>query len=333
MLFRFKRDLGVQFAERFKKPTAALICFFCSILQFVVEERENHGKTGSKDLDFDEQRKMYNTHLTSHTVWLTIAGERWGCVQDQLFLRAFKNSEKADWRQEKVEFQAKARGNLDGWEHIDDEIPNRGDPNEAGGQERAAREPERDNRGSRRDRERYGGHNNDRGSYREHGDERTRDSREGSGRNDPRDERNNRDTGNYREFNVPDDYQWDLPERRGPGPEGNQIYDRVSGDYRPEDGPITHIDRERQGSIEQDESNFGDDYDDQGNARTSPKRRERENSFVKTYGQATRHTKVTKFLAPHIFFFPLLIPSSSYLTAFFPSRTTFKTTIILMLLV
>ncbi|KAG8694776.1 hypothetical protein FRC11_001967, partial [Ceratobasidium sp. 423] len=62
-----------------------------SQLQFIVEECET-GKTGSKDLDFEVQRKAYNTHLTSHGVWLKIAGERWSFVQKLLFRRAFKNS-------------------------------------------------------------------------------------------------------------------------------------------------------------------------------------------------------------------------------------------------
>ncbi|KAF8709630.1 hypothetical protein RHS03_02570, partial [Rhizoctonia solani] len=91
MLFRFKCDIGVQFAELFKEPSAELICFFCAMLQFIVEERET-GKTGTKELDFESQRKAYNTHLASHAVWLTIAKERWQLVQKQLFLRAFKNS-------------------------------------------------------------------------------------------------------------------------------------------------------------------------------------------------------------------------------------------------
>ncbi|KAG8689265.1 hypothetical protein FRC11_003508 [Ceratobasidium sp. 423] len=89
--YGFKSDLGVQFAKQFKKPTAELICFFCTMLQFVIEECEN-GKTGSKDLDFDEQRRVYNTHLTSHAIWLKIAEERWDFIQNQLFLHAFQNS-------------------------------------------------------------------------------------------------------------------------------------------------------------------------------------------------------------------------------------------------
>ncbi|KAG8703630.1 hypothetical protein FRC11_010574, partial [Ceratobasidium sp. 423] len=88
MLFRFKTDIGVQFAEFFKEPLAELIAFFCMMLQFVVEEWE----TGKVELDFEDQRKVYNTHLTNHAIWLKIAKDYWVFVQKQLFFHTFKNS-------------------------------------------------------------------------------------------------------------------------------------------------------------------------------------------------------------------------------------------------
>ncbi|KAG8704593.1 hypothetical protein FRC11_009755, partial [Ceratobasidium sp. 423] len=164
--YGFKSDLGVQFAEQFKKPTAELICFFCTMLQFVIEECEN-GKTGSKDLDFDEQRRVYNTHLTSHAIWLKIAEERWDFIQNQLFLCVFQNSgahelalpideqsilkgkdlrpdvptekEKADWKQEMAELQAKAHGALEGW-GPDDETSDRDGRNDNGERDQAPHE-------------------------------------------------------------------------------------------------------------------------------------------------------------------------------------------------
>ncbi|KAG8689266.1 hypothetical protein FRC11_003509, partial [Ceratobasidium sp. 423] len=99
-----------------------------------------------------------------------------------------------------------------------------------------------------------------------------------SRRNDPRNNRDSRNGSDYCDFNVLDDYQWDFPEGKDPGPEV-QVFDHITGTYCNADDPITHIEREHQKSVEQDGSNFSDDYDDQGNARTSPKQRERENSF------------------------------------------------------
>ncbi|KAG8687151.1 hypothetical protein FRC11_007705, partial [Ceratobasidium sp. 423] len=136
MLFRFKCNLGVQFAELFKEPTQELVCFFCSMLQFVIEERK-YGKTGSKDLDFEDQRKAYNTHVTSHTVWLGIAEERWKFVQKQLFSRAFKNilhaedlrpdipnpQELAEFEEEMVGKKGEAGQLREGWDGLDNQDP------------------------------------------------------------------------------------------------------------------------------------------------------------------------------------------------------------------
>ncbi|KEP45428.1 hypothetical protein V565_275130, partial [Rhizoctonia solani 123E] len=155
MVFRFKRDLGVQFPEYFRQATAELVCFFCAILQFVVEEREI-GKSGKGELHFEAQRKAYNTHLTSHGVWVGLAEDRWKLVQKQLFLRGFKNSgasesalpvemkdvlreedlqpdvpddaELAAWEEEVEEFTSKKRGDPRGWERLEYEEPLEQDP-------------------------------------------------------------------------------------------------------------------------------------------------------------------------------------------------------------
>ncbi|KAF8756362.1 hypothetical protein RHS01_04302 [Rhizoctonia solani] len=116
-------------------------------LQLVVEEREM-GKIGKSDLQFKTQRKAYNTHLTSHAIWIKRAGLRWGLIQDQLFLRGFKFSgasesalpvetknllraediqpddpdadELAAWEEEVAELTSNERKNPRGWAGLED---------------------------------------------------------------------------------------------------------------------------------------------------------------------------------------------------------------------
>ncbi|EUC66202.1 hypothetical protein RSOL_472490, partial [Rhizoctonia solani AG-3 Rhs1AP] len=148
MVFRIKKDLGVQFAEFFREPSAELISFFCAILQFVVEERET-GEDSKGGLQFEVQRKAYNTHLASHGVWLGLAMDRWKLIQKQLFLRGFKYSgasesalpveikdvlqeenlqpdvpdeaELAAWEEEMQELTLKKRTDPRGWEGLENE--------------------------------------------------------------------------------------------------------------------------------------------------------------------------------------------------------------------
>ncbi|CUA67662.1 hypothetical protein RSOLAG22IIIB_07511 [Rhizoctonia solani] len=125
MLFRHKRDIGVQFADLFQEPTVQLICFFCAVLQSIVEERED-GKTGSGELDFEAQRKAYNTHLASHAVWLIKSEPRWKLIQKQLFVRTFKQSgahesaiptsEKSVFREEDLQPDDPNQAELEAWE-------------------------------------------------------------------------------------------------------------------------------------------------------------------------------------------------------------------------
>ncbi|QRW20381.1 hypothetical protein RhiXN_09356 [Rhizoctonia solani] len=124
MVFQFKKDIGVQFPDLFWQPSAELICFFCAILQFVVEEREI-GKTGKADLKFKTQQKAYNTHLTSHGVWLERARPRWALIQKQLFLCGLKFSDNPDpaelaaWEEEMAELTSKKHKDPEGWGGLD----------------------------------------------------------------------------------------------------------------------------------------------------------------------------------------------------------------------
>ncbi|QRW25651.1 hypothetical protein RhiXN_10727 [Rhizoctonia solani] len=78
-LFKFKKDIGPQFPQYFKK------------IQFLVEEWDTGVRVRS-NLDFETQQKAYNTHLESHAVFLGELPGRWALIQDQLFARAFKHS-------------------------------------------------------------------------------------------------------------------------------------------------------------------------------------------------------------------------------------------------
>ncbi|CUA78535.1 hypothetical protein RSOLAG22IIIB_07142 [Rhizoctonia solani] len=150
MIFRIKGALGVQFVDFFREPSAELISFFCAILQFVVEERET-GEDSKGELQFEVQRKAYHTHLSSHGVWLGLAGDRWKLIQKQLFLRGFKHSgasesalpvetknvlreenlqpdvpdeaELAAWEEEMQELTSKKRTDPQGWEGLENEEP------------------------------------------------------------------------------------------------------------------------------------------------------------------------------------------------------------------
>ncbi|KAF8752543.1 hypothetical protein RHS01_07598 [Rhizoctonia solani] len=90
-LFKFKKDIGPQFPQYFKKVTRELICFSCAIIQFLVEEWDTGVRVRS-NLNFETQQKAYNTHLESHMVFLGELPGRWALIQDQLFARAFKHS-------------------------------------------------------------------------------------------------------------------------------------------------------------------------------------------------------------------------------------------------
>ncbi|KAF8669044.1 hypothetical protein RHS04_08903, partial [Rhizoctonia solani] len=90
-LSKFKKDIGPQFPQYFKKVTRELICFSCAIIQFLVEEWDT-GVCVRSNLDFKTQQKAYNTHLESHAVFLGESPGRWALIQDQLFARAFKHS-------------------------------------------------------------------------------------------------------------------------------------------------------------------------------------------------------------------------------------------------
>ncbi|GAB1527801.1 hypothetical protein RhiTH_010989 [Rhizoctonia solani] len=90
-LFKFKKDIGPQFPQYFKKVTRELICFSCAIIQFLVKEWDTGVRVRS-NLDFETQQKAYNTHLESHAVFLGESPGRWALIQDQLFARAFKHS-------------------------------------------------------------------------------------------------------------------------------------------------------------------------------------------------------------------------------------------------
>ncbi|KAF8699253.1 hypothetical protein RHS03_07180, partial [Rhizoctonia solani] len=124
MVFQFKKDIGVQFPNLFWQPSAELICFFCAILQFVVEEREI-GKTGKADLEFETQQKVCNTHLTSHGVWLERARPCWALIQKQLFLHGLKFSDNPDpaelaaWEEEMAELTSKKHKDPEGWGGLD----------------------------------------------------------------------------------------------------------------------------------------------------------------------------------------------------------------------
>ncbi|KAG8682356.1 hypothetical protein FRC11_014995 [Ceratobasidium sp. 423] len=68
ILFRHHKDLGVLFVEKFRRPTAQLIGFFCATVQSLIETRtSNSGKNDS--LDFEEQRKAYLTHNSGAAQW------------------------------------------------------------------------------------------------------------------------------------------------------------------------------------------------------------------------------------------------------------------------
>ncbi|KAF8753426.1 hypothetical protein RHS01_06878 [Rhizoctonia solani] len=94
-------------------------------LQFVVEEREI-GKTGKADLEFETQQKAYNTHLTSHGVWLERARPRWALIQKQLFLRGLKFSGSSESTlpmepksEEMAELTSKKHKDPEGWGGLD----------------------------------------------------------------------------------------------------------------------------------------------------------------------------------------------------------------------
>ncbi|KAF8757569.1 hypothetical protein RHS01_03658 [Rhizoctonia solani] len=57
-LFKFKKDIGPQFPQYFKKVTRELICFSCAI-------EWDTGVRVRSNLDFETQQKAYNTHLES----------------------------------------------------------------------------------------------------------------------------------------------------------------------------------------------------------------------------------------------------------------------------
>ncbi|QRW23058.1 hypothetical protein RhiXN_08094 [Rhizoctonia solani] len=136
MVFQFKKDIGVQFPNLFWQPSAELICFFCAILQFVVEEREI-GKTGKADLEFETQQKAYNTHLTSHGVWLELVSARTMSVgvgsskstlpvEPKSVLRAEDlqpdnpdPAELAAWEEEMAELTSKKHKDPEGWGGLD----------------------------------------------------------------------------------------------------------------------------------------------------------------------------------------------------------------------
>ncbi|KAG8702148.1 hypothetical protein FRC11_011648, partial [Ceratobasidium sp. 423] len=87
MLFWDKKDYGPQFGYLFKKASVQLVCFFCAILQSLVEEYDT-GTHGNENLNFEVQRKAYLTHVGTHEWWLVKNRRHWRLIQKQLPFRA-----------------------------------------------------------------------------------------------------------------------------------------------------------------------------------------------------------------------------------------------------
>ncbi|KAG8707757.1 hypothetical protein FRC11_007172 [Ceratobasidium sp. 423] len=154
---------------------------------------------------------------------------------------------------------------------------------------------DRDHRESRHERD----------NYREHEDRERRGHDSGSYVDDSRnnyDRRDHQQDRNFRETFVRDDFDWQLPPADERVETGRFGYDLVTGShidthqprvwhYRDYLGKLdgTHSlqqrndgERRRTPSRTPDSSNYGDDHDRDGNARTTPKRRDLDDSFRKT---------------------------------------------------
>ncbi|CUA68893.1 hypothetical protein RSOLAG22IIIB_08138 [Rhizoctonia solani] len=90
-LFKFRDDIGVQFAKHFKIISAELMCYSCTIIQYLIEEWDTGVHVRGR-LDNEVQRKAYHTHLKNHASFVLKSNGRWELMQEQIFLRAFVNS-------------------------------------------------------------------------------------------------------------------------------------------------------------------------------------------------------------------------------------------------
>ncbi|CAE6460715.1 unnamed protein product [Rhizoctonia solani] len=95
-VFRDPSDIGVKYVDMFRKPSAELVAYFCSIIEHRCDR--NAPDAPVKDtMNFDTQRKSYLTHLGSLRVWLKNQNARcWTMIQEQLFQRGFKHSQASD---------------------------------------------------------------------------------------------------------------------------------------------------------------------------------------------------------------------------------------------
>ncbi|KEP45112.1 hypothetical protein V565_316770, partial [Rhizoctonia solani 123E] len=87
IIFRDPSDLGVKYIDMFRKPTAELVAFFCSMVEHCCDRYSPDAPVKDK-MNFDAQRKAYLTHLGSHKVWLKKRNALcWKMIQEKLFQR------------------------------------------------------------------------------------------------------------------------------------------------------------------------------------------------------------------------------------------------------